>query len=187
MIKKLVPVVLLGVFALSGCGDKKAEGNSEKAAGNLDATVKKYIKAFRDEDWMACASMMLPEAVKDIGGVDKFPEVMEEALETMKEGGLEMVVSGYEAKPSNSIEQYSDTQWGSIINFTLPVLLNGEEGVITGGEIAISRDKGETWFLVSGSKEGQASVAEHYPELYQRLTIPKGTLKVAGEVIDLSE
>ena len=182
--KKLV--LLLGAFALVGCGEKKATGDGS-ASGNLDATVKKYIKAFGDENWMVCASMMLPETLKEIGGADKFPELMKASLQAMKEGGMELVVSGYEATTSNSIVQYSDTQWGSIINTTIPVVFNGEEGVITGCEIAVSRDKGETWFLVSGSKQGQAFVAKNYPELYQRLTVPKGILKVGEEEIDVTE
>ena len=182
--KKLV--LLLGAFALIGCGEKKVTGDGS-ASGNLDATVKKFTKAFEDENWKVCASIMLPEALKEMGGADKFPEVMKASFQAMKEGGMEVVVSGYEATPSNSIVQYSNTQWGSIINTTIPVVLNGEEGVITGCEIAISRDKGETWFLVSGStKQGQALVAENYPGLYERLPVQKGILKVGEEEIDIT-
>lgn len=173
MLKKVLFIVLASIFIM-GCGNE--------AENNLNGSLDRYKSCMEDQDYITMASMALPGYIEGIGGADQFVRLMKAIPGILAQQGMKADMSKMEFGSPSKIVTYNDL-CASVIPTTLPMEVRNIEGVITGSIVALSEDKGQTWFFLEGNNEGKTVLADTVPELLHRITLPNPSLTINGKTL----
>ena len=143
-----------------------------------------YVSCYKNQNYICMSSYVLPEVIKNLGGVQNFIKLMETVPDMFRKSGIELLPNLFNTGTPSPI--ITDTKnIISIIPTITPVRFNNADGVIKGFIIAVSRNKGRKWFYVEGSNEGEQYLKNLSREIYELIKFPQKTLNVNNKIIKL--
>jgi len=142
---------------------------------NLKSSAQKMGQLFIEKNYSQYVKYVHPKILKIFGGQDKMIEGLKKSLKRMEEEGFTInnVTIG---EPSKIISTNPELQ--SVVPQLLELKTKDGRLVSTSYLIAISKDKGKTWYFIDTGGKTFEQLKSVFPSLNNKLVIPEKTQPV---------
>ena len=171
--KFFYPILLLSIFFASSV---HAFDTIQK---NLSDAIERSKKCHLEKDFECIASFVYPSIVKNYGGKEKLIEFITKLDAYLIASGTYYHIKGYEFDLPQEI-YFNHKRAVSIIPTRLPVTLQGDDGVIHSYMIAISEDRGKTWYFSDPDEILENSIKNAFPKDFIKMKFPEYKLEING-------
>lgn len=141
-----------------------------------------YLHCWQNQNYRCMATYVVPEVVKQLGGVEGFINTMESVPAFMESQGMRLDISSMTIGIPSPVAEYKGVLI-SVVPTRIPLHLHGERAVVNGSIVALSENQGGRWYYVEGTTEGAQFLASTFGnDLFRYINVPRNTMELNGQV-----
>ncbi len=149
----------------------------------LKTQLNAYKKCYVQSDYACMSKTILPSNLKQVGGVQGFVKIMQDLHATLDQQQFVMKLDEMTFGKPSKIVRLKDYAI-SVIATDLPISTPQVSGTMQGSIIALSLNKGATWFFLEGSEAGKNIVVDNASaELLAKVNVPAGMMQLGDMVL----
>jgi len=152
------------------CFSQDLQYDSSLAKLNLKTTSQKMVKYLADKDFIEFTNFINPDIIKLGGGKVQMAELTKKSFKDLEARGFSITDVTVE-DPTNIVVQKQQLQ--SIIPQKLKIKTKGGYLIAKSYLIAVSNDKGKTWYFADTSGKTLEQIKLVLPNLSNQLIIPQ--------------
>ena len=130
------------------------------------------VKATLNNDFKTLAQYTHPTLIRMMGGTDAMIALLNKSMAEMKSKGAS-IVDGIIGQPGKIIEIGKNLY--SVVPQKVIMQSNGTKFFTNSSLLAISENKGESWYFLNVGSDNDENIKLLLPEISGKIDIPKGT------------
>lgn len=169
---KHLQLLLISFFTVVTLYAQSNKADSATAASNLKSAGEKMVHLFVEKNYDEYVKFVHPQIIKLSGGKDKMIDAIKNSLKEIEDEGFAFNKVSI-GTPSEIISTTADME--SVVPQILELKAQGGLMVATSYLLAISNDKGKTWYFIDTSGKTLDQMKTIFPQLSNKLVIPEKT------------